>query len=65
MWNFIRKNEEYIYNNVSKTISAMRQDKKNLGKGLALVMLKDNYEMIKITDLQEGEAWQLLENVKD
>ena len=73
------KNEEYIYNNVlkpilivkipqidvSKTISAMRQDKKNLGKGLALVMLKDNYEMIKITDLQEDEAWELLENVKN
>ena len=65
MWNFIRKNEEYIYNKVSKTISAMRQDKKNLGKGLALVMLKDNYEMIKITDLQEDEAWELLENVKN
>ena len=65
MWNFIRKNEEYIYNNVSKTISAMRQDKKNFGKGLALVMLKDNYEMIKITDLQEDEAWELLENVKN
>lgn len=73
------KNEEYIYNNVlkpilivkipqidvSKTISAMRQDKKNLGKGLALVMLKDNYEMIKITDLQEDEARELLENVKN
>lgn len=73
------KNEVYIYNNVlkpilivkipqidvSKTISAMRQDKKNLGKGLALVMLKDNYEMIKITDLQEDEARELLENVKN
>lgn len=73
------KNEEYIYNNVlkpilivkipqidvSKTISAMRQDKKNLGKGLALVMLKDNYKMIKITDLQEDEARELLENVKN
>ena len=43
----------------------MRQDKKNLGKGLALVMLKDNYEMIKITDLHEDEAWELLENVKN
>ena len=46
-----------------KTVDAMGQDKKNLGKGLALVMLKDGYEMVKITDLTKEEAKEILENV--
>lgn len=41
---------------IEKTISAMGQDKKNLGTGLALVMLKDGYESVKITDLKNEEA---------
>lgn len=44
-----------------KTVTAMGQDKKNLGNGLALVMLKDGYEMVKITDMQPETAKQLLE----
>jgi 3-dehydroquinate synthase len=48
--------------NVEKIISAMGQDKKNTGHGLALVMLKDDYEMIKITDLSKEEAKNLIEN---
>lgn len=48
---------------IEKTILAMGQDKKNLGSGLALVMLKDNYEMEKITDLQTEEARQLVEKL--
>jgi len=49
--------------NVKKTIIAMKQDKKNLGTGLALVMLKDNYQMVKITDLDKTEAENLLEEL--
>lgn len=37
-------------------LSAMHQDKKNVGKGLALIMLKDNYQMEKIVDMTEAEA---------
>lgn len=48
---------------IEKTIEAMGQDKKNLGAGLALVMLKDNYEAIKITDLKKEEAISLVENL--
>lgn len=47
--------------NIEKTIQAMGQDKKNTGNGLALVMLKDGYEMVKITDLSPDEARTLME----
>ena len=50
--------------NVEKTISAMGQDKKNLGTGLALVMINDNYEMVKITNLQNEDAKTLIEEFK-
>lgn len=69
------ENEEFVRKNVlepslvvkvpeinpEKTVEAMGQDKKNLGKGLALVMLADGYEMVKITDLQKEEAVKILE----
>lgn len=45
---------------IEKTIQAMGQDKKNTGNGLALVMIKDDYEMIKITDLSTDEAKNLI-----
>ena len=47
-----------------KTVAAMGQDKKNLGKGLALVMLTDGYKMLKITDMTNDEAKNLLQNYK-
>lgn len=47
--------------NIEKTVTAMGQDKKNLGKGLALVMLADGYKMVKITDLPKEEAIKILE----
>lgn len=67
-------NEKFIYENVlkpvfvvnvpeidvEKTVDAMKQDKKNLGNGLALVMLTDGYKMVKITDLTEHEAKEVL-----
>lgn len=49
--------------NIEKTIQAMGQDKKNLGTGLALVMLKDGYEMEKITNLDKDEAKSLIEEL--
>ncbi|MCR5261525.1 MAG: hypothetical protein K6C94_06765 [Candidatus Gastranaerophilales bacterium] len=69
------ENEEFVRTNVllpslvvkvpeidsEKTVTAMGQDKKNLGKGLALVMLADGYEMVKITDLPKEEAIKILE----
>jgi len=72
------QNEKFIRKNVlepvlkvqvpnfdlEKTVSAMRQDKKNLGTGLALVMIKDGYEMVKITDLSNNDAKDLIEKYK-
>lgn len=68
------ENENFIYKNVlqpilianipqidvEKTVNAMKQDKKNVGNGLALVMLADNYKMVKITDLTEQNAKEIL-----
>lgn len=45
---------------IEKTIQAMKQDKKNTGEGLALVMINNDYEMIKITNLKENEVKELL-----
>jgi 3-dehydroquinate synthase len=50
---------------IEKTIKAMRQDKKNTGEGLALVMMNNDYQMIKITDLKENDAKDLLEKLND
>ena len=47
--------------NIEKIISAMQQDKKNVGRNLALVMFTNNYNMVKITDLQIYEVKELLE----
>ncbi|MBU6338585.1 MAG: hypothetical protein KGQ36_01235 [Rickettsiales bacterium] len=43
-----------------KIIEAMTKDKKNTGSGLALIMMKSNYEFIKITDLSKEEALEAL-----
>lgn len=51
--------------NIEETIKAMRQDKKNTGEGLALVMINNNYQMIKITDLKENDVKELLERYND
>lgn len=45
-----------------KTVTAMGQDKKNLGNGLALVMITDGYKMHKITDMTPDEAKNILIN---
>jgi len=39
-----------------KIIDAMKKDKKRTGSGLALVMIQNDYEMIRVNDLSESEA---------
>ncbi len=47
--------------NINKTVEAMKQDKKNVGANLALVMLTDGYQMVKVNDLCIEEAKECLE----
>lgn len=70
--------ERFIYENLLKpslqikvphidaleTVKAMRQDKKNTGKGLALILLQENDELRKIVDLTEDEASSALSETK-
>jgi 3-dehydroquinate synthase len=45
-----------------KIINSMKNDKKRIGQGLVLIMLCENYEFIKATDLSETEInWALEE----
>jgi len=50
---------------IQKTVDAMKQDKKNIGTGLALVMLTEGFEMMKITDLSEENAKDVLFEFKN
>ena len=73
-----KEKEEYIRKNVlepslvvkvpdfdvQKTVDAMGQDKKNIGTNLALVMINDNFEMLKITDLSKEAAANVLNEYK-
>ena len=65
-----RDKEQFIYKNmlnpvlkskisyisIDDVINAMHQDKKNIGNGLSLIMLIDNFNLIKIVDMKEEEA---------
>ena len=51
-----KTNMKNIKINIEDTIAAMAHDKKNTGEGLALVMINDDYEMIKITDMQKKRS---------
>lgn len=44
-------------------VRAMGQDKKNVGTGLALVMLTDGYQLVKITDYTQEAALKRLEQL--
>ncbi|MDD3594277.1 MAG: hypothetical protein PHX18_06590 [Candidatus Gastranaerophilales bacterium] len=61
----LKTNMAKISIDVEKTIAAMGQDKKNTGKGLALVMIKDGYEMVKITDMAPDAAKAVLNEFID
>ena len=45
---------------VDAVIEAMKHDKKRTGEGLVLVMANDGYEMVKVDDLSESEAREVL-----
>lgn len=60
-----KTNMDNININIEETIAAMSHDKKNLGNGLALVMISDNYEMIKITDMSKEEAIKSLKMLEE
>ena len=45
-------------------ISAMKQDKKRIGNNLPLIMLNQEFEFFKITDLTEQEATDAVEHFK-
>ncbi len=44
-------------------VEAMKKDKKRTGAGLALIMMKDNYEMVRVSDLSEAEVAHAVESV--
>ena len=37
-------------------LTGMKKDKKRIGKGLAIILLQDDYSLIKVTDLSEKEV---------
>lgn len=49
-----------LVSNYKDFVAAVEQDKKNLGNGLALVMMKDDHEMVKITDMMPEDARQTI-----
>ncbi|MFD0716750.1 AroB-related putative sugar phosphate phospholyase (cyclizing) [Paenibacillus sp. GCM10027626] len=57
----IKVNLEDVSFKINEIVDAMRQDKKRTGKELALVMLIDNYEAIKVNDLTTEEATNVLQ----
>ena len=60
----IKVNGENILFNANLIIEAMKKDKKNTGSKLALVMINDNYELIKVNDLAEGEVQAALSELR-
>ncbi|MFC1566316.1 hypothetical protein ACFL4A_00575 [bacterium] len=48
-----------------EVISAMKRDKKRVTKDFALVMIDNNYEMVRIDDLKETEIVDALEDYKN
>ncbi|MDD3014806.1 MAG: hypothetical protein PHC34_13980 [Candidatus Gastranaerophilales bacterium] len=60
----IFKTKNNINFNYEKIIAAMMKDKKNTGQGLALIMMDNNYQMFKITDLSKQEAIETLKEME-
>lgn len=61
LWPVLKVNLKEAVFEIQDVIKAMGQDKKRTGTGLALVMLADEYELIKVNDLTPEEAVQSLE----
>jgi len=50
--------------NAPEIISAMKKDKKRTGTKLALVLIKDDFQMERVSDLEESEAAWAVEKFK-
>ena len=46
-------------------ITAIKQDKKRIGNNLPLILLNEQFEFFKITDMTEDEAWDVLDFFKN
>ncbi len=45
-------------------VNAMKKDKKRTGEGLALIMMKEGHEMLRVNDLTEREVARALQSIK-
>ena len=45
-------------------VNAMKKDKKRTGEGLALIMMKEGHEMVRVNDLAESEVTRALQTLK-
>ncbi len=45
-------------------VKAMKKDKKRTGEGLALIMMREGHEMLRVNDLTESEVSQALDEVR-
>jgi 3-dehydroquinate synthase len=45
-------------------VNAMKKDKKRTGEGLALIMMKEGHEMLRVNDLTEPEVARALQSIK-
>jgi len=62
---FLKVNISEIKFDICDIIRAMENDKKRIGKDLALVMMKDNFEMVCVNDLKGKEAEKALEELHE
>ena len=57
----VRSKKEHF--NPNAVIEAMKKDKKRTGEGLALIMMRDGYDMLRVNDLSSVEAADALAQV--
>lgn len=50
--------------NTQKIIAAMKKDKKRTGEDLVVIMMRDNYEFVKVNDVKESEVIEALNEFK-
>lgn len=50
---------------VERIFQAMKQDKKRVGEGLALVMLKEDFVLTKVVDFSHGELSSAVDELRD
>ncbi|MBI5399105.1 3-dehydroquinate synthase [Candidatus Saganbacteria bacterium] len=62
---FLKINLDKIRFDSNNVVRAMENDKKRLGNDLALIMMKDNYEMIRVNDLKAMEVKAVLEGLNE